>query len=159
MRKLLPESTAAGYLSDIAADYVATATARLGCPVEAAGMFRRYATPMVGAGRAASLVAAAMSRTMTRFAPSEVPRRFLIAVTDSGVHLLAMGRTGIEGEAAAWDRSSLSVLVETTRRGVELLIQPPGDRRAVECLGVDVPSTRQVVAALTSRRDAAGGSG
>ena len=131
------------------------AAARLGVAVEAAAMFRRFDTPMVGSNRVFGVVARAVSRTVTRLGPSDIPRRFMLAVTATDVHLLPVGPAGVGAEAAAWSRSRLSVVVEVTKRGVEVLIQPPGDRPAIECLGVDVPTTQAVVAAL--RADAAGG--
>lgn len=112
-------------------------------------MFRRYSTPMVGSNRVFASVARLVSRTATRFGPSELPRRFMIAVTGDDVHLLPVGPGGVGTEVAAWSRGTLSVVAEKTKRGVEVLIQPPGDRPAIECLGVDVDTTRAVVEALT----------
>lgn len=119
--------------------------------MEAAGVFRRYATPMVGSGRLSSGVASAVTRVVARFGPStSLPRRFVLAVTAYGVHVLPVSKVGVGGEVAAWDRASLRVLAEPSKRGVELLLQPPGDRPALECLGHDDHVTRQVVAALAA---------
>jgi hypothetical protein len=88
-----------------------------------------------------------MARAAARVAPGPVPRRFVLAVTDGGVHVITR-----RGEVAAWDRSTLQVLAETSRRGVELLLQPPGDRPAVECVGARNATTDAVVAELLRRR-------
>lgn len=133
----------------ITGNYVEVAAARLGRPVLAAAMFRRFSTPMLGSNRLFAGLATLMSRTANRFGSGDVPRRFMLAVTDTDVHLLPVGRVAIGEEAAAWSRDKLQVVADFTRRGVELLIQPPGDRPAIECLGVDVPTTRALVAALT----------
>lgn len=130
-------------------DYARQAAARLGQPVEAAGVFRRYATPMVGSSRLFSAVTGAMSRATTRFGAGELPKRFVLAVTEGSVHVLPVSKVGLGGEVAAWDRPTLKVLVEASKRGMEVLIQPPGDRPPFECLGADDARTRQVVAALT----------
>lgn len=103
---------------------------------------------MLGSGRVVAGLVGTMSRAATRWGASTVPRRFVLAVTARRVHVLPVVRGGVGDEVAAWARTSTRVLAEQTKRGMELLIHPPGEGPGLECLGPDDVHTHGVVAAL-----------
>lgn len=117
---------------------------RVGEPVVAAARFRT-SRPATGSGDWISTVLAPVSLVMAR-REEGLPRRVIVAVTDSRVYLLTTsGR-----EAGAWGRAHVQTSAEKSGDGWELWINPPGERRGFELRGRQGPATNAVVDALTA---------
>ena len=117
----------------------------VGEPVVAAARFRT-GRPAIGGGDWISTLLAPASLVMAR-RDEGLPRRVVLAVTESRVYLFATtGR-----EAGAWGRAQVQTSAQRSGDGWELWISPPGDRSGFELRGRQGPATNAVVDALRAR--------
>ena len=117
---------------------------QLGEPIVATGRFR-IGRPASGGGDWISTLLTPASAVMAR-RDQGLPRRVVVAVTESRVYLLTpRGR-----EAGWWGRAQLQTTAHQSGDRWELWVSPPGDRSAFELRGRQGPATNAVVDALTS---------